>query len=91
MYYGFVQQSGMYETMDLVILDVHLPEYSDYYKNSEQWYLSKSSESLKEIIEHLWFVFNDKEEVQNIKAHIEESFVIGKDTIKIMFAERFII
>jgi len=91
MYYGFVQQSGMYETLDLVISDEFSDEYSDYYKNTEQWYLSKSSESLKEIIEHLWFVYNDKNEVPHIKVHLEDYYIVDKDTIKIMFAERFVI
>ena len=91
MYYGYVQQTGMYETLDLVISDEFSKDYTDYYNNPEQWYLSKESENLKDLIEHLWFVYNDKLEVHNIKVRLEDNYIVDISTVKVMFAERFIV
>ena len=85
MFYGYVQQSGMYETIALRIIDEYIEDYSDYYKNNDRWYLSIQSENLKTVIEHLWFVY-DKE----IDVYLEDHYVIDIDTIKIMFAEKFL-
>jgi uncharacterized protein involved in tellurium resistance len=93
-YYGYVQQSGMYETLDLVITDVFTEKYSDYYKNPDQWYLAIKSDDFKEVVEMMWFAFIDHGEPDMIKVHtevhIEDNYNIDKHTIKVMFAERIL-
>jgi len=91
MYYGYVQQSGLYETLDLVITDFFDENYADYYKNNSKWYLTKHSENIKEVIEHLWFTYNAKLEVKYIKLELEDSYKIDSQTIKIMFSERLLV
>ena len=88
MYHAYVQQS--YETLDLLITDTVNPDYADYYKNCDQWYMSKSFSTLKEAVEHLWFIFNDHNEVQHIKINLEDTYILTEDTIKVMFAEKFL-
>jgi hypothetical protein len=91
MFYGYVQQTGMYETMDLMICDINIPEYKDYYKNNDKWYMAKKSNDLKTVIEYLWFTFNDRTEVEYITINLEQMYKIDKETMKVMFAEKFLL
>jgi transcription initiation factor IIE alpha subunit len=89
MYYGYVQQSGMYETLDLVITNEKgEDEYNDYFKNSEQWYLAFTSDKIKEVIGELWFTYIDHGNTDTIKLHLEDNYTINSCTIKVMFAEQ---
>ncbi len=90
-YYGYVQQSGMYETTDLIITNFFDENFAYYYKNNDKWYLTKHSENIKEVIEHLWFSYNDKLEVDYIKLYLEDFYKLDIKTIKIMFAEKFLL
>jgi len=91
MFNGYVQQSGMYETLDLIITDYDIDEYKSYYENTDGWYLTISSENLKDVICHLWFVYNGSNEVQKITMYLEQEYIIEKDTIAIMFAEKLLL
>jgi len=93
MYYGYIQQDGIYQTLDLVITDEYSEKFSDYYKNDQQWYLAAQSQSLKEVIQKLWFAFSyhgTSGNPVNIKIRLEDDYIIDFSTIKKMFAEEIL-
>ena len=92
-FYGFVQQTGMYETLQLLITDEPAQEeYNDYYSNDQRWYLVGTSTDLKELIHKLWFEFSyhGTSDLVPIQLKLEDKYIIESDTIKKMFAEEFI-
>jgi len=93
LYYGYVQQDGMYQTLDLLITDEYSEKFSDYYKNDQRWYIVVNSFSLKGVIQKLWFAYSYhgvSSNPVNIKIRLEDDYIIDFSTIKKMFAEKLI-
>lgn len=93
-FYGFVQQDGMYKTLQLLVTDEQTHDnYNDYYKNDQRWYLVDTSTDLKELIHKLWFDFSlcgVSGDVIPIQLKLEDDYIIEFDTIKKMFAEQIL-
>jgi len=92
-YYGYVQQDGMYQTLDLLITDKYSETFSDYYKNDKRWYLVINSFSLKEAVRKLWFDYSyhgTSGNPINIKIRLEDDYIVDFSTIKKMFAEEIL-